>query len=51
MNVSDLLNVELYNDNLKMLALGNALDEGVLESLYERQVRKSTLMKNAFTLY
>ena len=44
MNLSDLLNVELYNDNLKMfnepwevtlLSVGNDLDVGVLENLYE----------------
>ena len=43
MNLSDLLNVELYNDNLKMfnepweetlLSVGNELDDGVLENLY-----------------
>ena len=55
--VSDLLDVELYNDNRKMfnqafeetvLALGNVLDEHVLEmeNVYERQV-KNTLMKHA----
>ena len=46
MNLSDMLNVELYNDNLKMfyqawwetlLALGKDLDEHILEKLYERQ--------------
>ena len=51
---------DLYNNNLKMLnqvweefllALGYDLDEGVLENLCERQVKKSTLMKNAMTLY
>ena len=56
MNLSDLLNVELCNDNLKMfhqgweetlLALGNALEEYVLENLYERQVLKSTRMEHA----
>ena len=60
MNLSDLLNVELCNDNLKMfnqvseetfLALGNDLDEHVLDNLHERQVRTSTLMKNAVTSY
>ena len=49
MNLNDLLNVELYNDNLKMfnlaseetlLAPGNDLDE--LENLHEAQVREST---------
>ena len=33
------------------LAFGNDLDECVLENLYERQGRKSTLMKNALSLY
>ena len=51
MNLNDLLNVELYNDNLKMfnlaweetlLAPGNDLDEHVLENLHEAQVREST---------
>ena len=60
LDLNDLLNVELYNDNLEMLnqvweefllALGYDLDEGVLENLCERQVKKSTLMKNAMTLY
>ena len=60
MNLSDLLYVELYNDNLKMfnqawedtlLAFGNDLDEHFLENLYERQEKRSTLMKNAMTLH
>ena len=61
MNLNDFLNFELYNSNLKMftqaseetlLAFGDDLDEGVVEKLYERdKVRKSTLMKNASTLY
>ena len=51
--------VEPYNDNVKMFnqaweetsqVLGNVLDEHVLENLYERQVKKSTLVKNAMTL-
>ena len=55
-NLIDLLNVVLYNDNFKMpnqvweetlLALDNDLDEYVLERLYERQVKKSTFIKNA----
>ena len=59
MNLSELANVKMYNDNLKMfnqareeasLALGNALDEDALENLYERQVKKSTLMKEDMTL-
>ena len=54
-NLNELLSVALYNDNLKMfnqaweetsLALGNNLDAGVLENLYEKQMRKSTPMKN-----
>ena len=60
MNLSDLLIVELYIDNPKIfnqaweetvLALGDHPDEGVLENFCERQVRTSTLMKNALTLY
>ena len=60
MELSDLLSVELYNHNLKTFnqaweeassALGNDFDEHVLENVYERQVGKSTLMKNALTLY
>ena len=60
MNLSDLLIVELYIDNPKIfnqaweetvLALGNHPDEGVLENFCERQVRTSTLMQNALTLY
>ena len=56
----DLLNVEFYNDNLKMLnqvweetvpAFRNDLDEHVLVNFYERQVTKSTLMMHAMTLY
>ena len=59
MNLIDLLDVELYNDNLKMfsqaweetfLALGSDSDEHVLENLCERQVKQSTLMKHAMTL-
>ena len=55
MHSSDLLDVVLYNDNLKMfnqacelklLALGSDLDERVLENWYKRQVKKSTLMKH-----
>ena len=60
MNLSDLPSVQLHNNNLKMFnqaceetlsALGNDLDEHVLENLYELQVKTSTLMKNALTLY
>ena len=57
MNLSDLLNVELYNDSLRMFnqetlqALGNVLDEHVLENLYERHAKKSTLMKYWMTLH
>ena len=59
-SLSESLNVELYNDILKMFnqaweetlpALGNDLDEHVLENLFERQVKKSTLMKHAMTLH
>ena len=32
-----------------LLALGNDSDEHVLETLFERQVRKFTLVKNALT--
>ena len=58
MNLSGLLRVELYNDNVKifnhaweetLLALVSDLDEYVLENLYERQANKFTLMKNAMT--
>ena len=47
MNLSDMANVELYNDNLKMFnqaweetfsALGKSLDEHVLKNLFERPV-------------
>ena len=60
MNLSDLLDVELYNDSLKMfnqaweetlLAFGHDLGEGVLKNLCERQVRKSTLMTHVMTLH
>ena len=60
MNLSDLLYVQLHNDTLKMFnqtweealqALGYDLDEHVVEHLDERQVKKSTLMKHAMTLY
>ena len=60
MNLNDLLHVELYNDNLKMfnqareehiISPRQDLDEGVLESFFEKQLGKSTLMKNALTLY
>ena len=60
MNLNDLLNVKLYNDNLKMfnqaseetlLALDRDFDEHVLENLCDRQVKTSTLMKNALTSY
>ena len=49
-----------HDDNLKMcnqaqeetlLAFVNDLDEHVLQNLYERQVKKSTLMEHAMTLY
>ena len=45
MNLNDMLDVVSYNDNVEMfnpaweetsVALGNDLDEGVLENLYER---------------
>ena len=58
MNLNDLLKDVLYN--LKMFnqaweetlsAPGDVLDEHVLENLYQRQVKKSTLMKHAITLY
>ena len=58
MNSSGLLDVELSNDNLKicnqaweetLLAFGNDLDEHVLENLYERQGKKSTLMEHTMT--
>ena len=58
MNLRDLRNVELHDDNFKMfnqvwdetlLAQDSDLDEHVLESVYERQVKKSTLMKNAMS--
>ena len=61
MNLSDLLAVELYNDNLKMCsikpgkkhywALGNDSDAHDPENLYERQVRKSALRKKALTCH
>ena len=56
MNLSDFLNVELYDDNLEMFnqaweetlwALGNDLDEHILEKLYERHVQQCTLQRNA----
>ena len=47
MNLSDLLDVELYNDDLKLFnqaweetLFGYVVDEGVLENLYERKVKK-----------
>ena len=60
MNLSDLLDVELYNDSLKMfnqaweerlLSFGDDLGEGVLENLCERHVRKSAFMKHVMTLH
>ena len=60
MNLSDMLDVELYNDSLKMfnqaweetlVALGDDLGEGVLENLCERQVWKSAFMKHVMTLH
>ena len=56
MNLSDLRNVQLLNDNLKMFNQGweeilLELDEHVLENLNERHVKKSTLMKHAMILY
>ena len=59
MNLSDLLEVELRNDNLKMLnqaweetssAFGDDLDQHGPENLYEWQVKKSTLMTHAIKL-
>ena len=59
MNLSDLLLVELYNENVKifnhaweetLLAQVSDLDEHFLENLYERQANTFTLMKNAMTL-
>ena len=58
MNLCDLRNVELYKDNPKMFnqaweetfqALANDLDDNVLKNLYERQVKKRSLMKHAMT--
>ena len=49
MNLADLLNVELYNDNLKMF--NQTWDETLVENLYERQVRTSALMNHALTEY
>ena len=60
MNLSDLLVVELFFDNLKMFNQAweetlqvycNGLDEHVLENLCERLVKKSAPMKHAMTLY
>ena len=60
LNLSDLPNVELYSDNLKMFnqaregtlsAFGNDLDEHVRDNLHEQQVKKSTLMKHAWIFY
>ena len=60
MKLNDFLDAELCKDNLKMsnqaweetlLALGNDLDEHVLENLYERQVKKSTRMKHAMEFF
>ena len=58
MNLNALLHVELYNDHHQMFnqsweetTLGSDLDELVVDNLHERQVRTSTLMKNALTLY
>ena len=57
MNLNVLLNVEVRNHNLKifnqaweevLLALDNELDEGVLESLYEGQLRKVFTLKERF---
>ena len=62
MNLNDLLNVKLYHDNMNMFNFnavshphkrvfnGNDSDAGVLKILYERHVRKSSLM-DALTLY
>ena len=59
-NLKGLLNIEMYNDNLKTftqslegmwMTLGKDVDEQMLESLHERQLTKSSLMKSALTLY
>ena len=58
-NLSDLLSVEVVQRQPQHVqsslgrntsVLGNDLDERVLQKLHERQVIKSTLMKNAMTL-
>ena len=55
-NLSVLLNVEFHTDNLRVfhqawvetaLAVGDDLDESATQNLYETQLKKSTLMKNA----
>ena len=60
MSVTDLFNIEMRHDNLKVfnqpweetqLLLDKNVDEELLENLYERQLRKSSLMKNALSLY
>ena len=54
MNLSDLLdNFKMFNQAWQetLPAFGNDLNKHVVENLYERQVNKSTLMKNAMTLY
>ena len=58
--LTDLLNIELYNDSFKeftqaweemwLLSLDKGIDEEMLENLYEKQLRKSSLMKNGSSL-
>ena len=53
--LTDLLNIELYNDNLKqfnhaweemLLTLDRGVDEEMLPNLYEGQVKRSSIVKH-----
>ena len=60
MSMADLPNMQLHNDNLRqfnqareemLLSLDRNVDEEFLAHLYERQLRRSMLMKNALTFH
>ena len=56
--LTDLLNIELYNDNLKqfnqaweemLLSLDRGVDEEMLPNVYEGQIRRSSIMENGLS--
>ena len=60
MGLTDLLNIELYNDNLKqfnqaweelLLSLDKGVDGEMLEYLCKGQIRRSSVMENGLSLY